>query len=131
MASALYKRRKELRGELSLIEKQIYDLETTYLEETKEFGNIFIGWSTYLSKERPKARPKISNSDRLFSLSSVTSPASRREDVKGEGGTGTNGVGVGVGVGGGVGIGGGIGGGNGGGGGNKTKEMKKKRKVED
>lgn len=94
MTSALYKRRKELRGELSLIEKQIYDLETTYLEETKDFGNIFIGWSTYLSKEKPKARPKISNADRLFSLSSVTSPASRREDAKADAGVAGSGNGI-------------------------------------
>jgi len=78
--SSLQKRRKELRTELSLIEKQIYDLESTYLEDTKEFGNIFTGWDSYLSKEKVKLKTKITNDDRLFSLSSVTSPASRRDD---------------------------------------------------
>jgi chromatin modification-related protein EAF6 len=76
------KRRKELRNELSLIEKQIYDLETTYLEETKGFGNIFVGWNGYLAAEKPKAKKAVTNEDRLFSLSSLSSPASRREAAK-------------------------------------------------
>lgn len=58
---------------------QIYDLETTYLEETKEFGNIFTGWDSYLSSEKVKLRKNVLLEDRQFSLSSVTSPASRRE----------------------------------------------------
>ena len=61
---------------------QIYDLEATYLEETKDLGNIFSGWENYISKEKVKVRKNISNDERLFSLSSVTSPASRREDAK-------------------------------------------------
>ena len=76
------KRRKELRNELSLIEKQIYDLETTYLEETKGFGNIFVGWNGYLSTEKTKSKKNVSNEERLFSLSSLSSPASRKEVAK-------------------------------------------------
>jgi chromatin modification-related protein EAF6 len=76
------KRKKELRKELVQIEKQIYDLETTYLEETKEFGNIFTGWDAYLSKEKIKQKKTIFTEDRLFSLSSFTSPASKREELK-------------------------------------------------
>ena len=76
------KRRKELRNELSLIEKQIYDLETTYLEETKGFGNIFIGWNGYLATEKQKGKKNVTNEERLFSLSSLTSPASRKETIK-------------------------------------------------
>jgi chromatin modification-related protein EAF6 len=64
------------------IEKQIYDLETTYLEESRDFGNIFVGWDQYISKERIKQRRTVHNDERLFSLSSVTSPASRREVPK-------------------------------------------------
>lgn len=78
------KRRKELRKELSLIEKQIYDLETTYLDETREFGNVFSGWKPYLSIEKVKPRKAILNEERLFSLSSVTSPASKRIEAKSE-----------------------------------------------
>lgn len=78
------KRRKELRKELSMIEKQIYDLETTYLDETREFGNVFSGWKLYLSAEKIKPRKAVLNEERLFSLSSVTSPASKRSDAKAE-----------------------------------------------
>lgn len=77
---ALQKKKKELRQELSAIEKQIYDLETQYLEETKDFGNIFTGWDAYLSADKSKAKKTINTEDRIFSLSSVTSPASRREE---------------------------------------------------
>ena len=48
------KKKKELRTELSNIEKQIYELETTYLDETKEIGNIFTGWDAYISLEKVK-----------------------------------------------------------------------------
>ncbi|KAJ1435116.1 histone acetyltransferase subunit NuA4-domain-containing protein [Ochromonadaceae sp. CCMP2298] len=82
MSSVLQKRRKELRTELSQIEKQIYDLETTYLEETKDFGNIFTGWDAYLAPDKVKQRKNVLLEDRQFSLSSVTSPASRKEDSK-------------------------------------------------
>jgi hypothetical protein len=78
--SAIQKRRKELRTELSLIEKQIYDLETNYLEESRDFGNIFVGWNTYLAPEKIKVKKVIQNDERLFSLSSVTSPASKKEE---------------------------------------------------
>lgn len=79
----LLKKKKELRKELLQIEKQIYDLETTYLEETRDFGNIFIGWDAYLSStEKIKPKKLTHNEDRLFSLSSFTSPASRREESK-------------------------------------------------
>lgn len=80
--SAIQKRRKELRTELSLIEKQIYDLETTYLEDSRDFGNIFVGWKTYIAQEKDKGNRKkaVQNEERLFSLSSVTSPASRKEE---------------------------------------------------
>ena len=78
--SVIQKRRKELRTELSMIEKQIYDLETTYLEESRDFGNIFQGWDAYLSQDKIKPKKSVQNDERLFSLSSVTSPASRKEE---------------------------------------------------
>lgn len=61
---------------------KIFDLETTYLEETKDFGNVMYGWDSFLFNDKVKARKTILNEDRLFSLSSVTSPASRREEIK-------------------------------------------------
>ena len=85
--SVASKRRKELRKELALLEKQIFDLETTYLEETKDIGNIFQGWTTYLSNEKVKGRKVVTNDERLFSLSSVTSPATKKTEKSGSGAT--------------------------------------------
>jgi chromatin modification-related protein EAF6 len=67
--------------ELAHIEKQIYDLETTYLEDTQNFGNIFVGWNKYFSaNEKSRKRRAVSNHERLFSLSSASSPAALKED---------------------------------------------------
>lgn len=67
-----------LRHELAVIEKQIYDLETSYLEDTRDMGNIFAGWNQFLSAEKNKQRRTVLLDERLFSLSSSTSPASKR-----------------------------------------------------
>lgn len=80
--AAIEKRRKDLRQELAYIETQIYDLEGSYLEETREFGNIFIGWSSLVSDKTKKVKKQTHNEDRMFSLSSVTSPATRKEEKK-------------------------------------------------
>jgi len=51
-------------------------LEGSYLQDTKNIGNILLGWDGYLSYRGSGAvrRPmKFKESDRLFSLSSVTS----------------------------------------------------------
>ncbi len=61
---------------------QIYELETSYLEETKDFGNVFTGWEAFISSEKTKPRKAVVNEDRHFSLSSVTSPVSRKEENK-------------------------------------------------
>ena len=36
-----------LKSDLINLEKQIFDLETSYLEDTRNIGNIFIGWGSY------------------------------------------------------------------------------------
>jgi len=68
--------------ELSYIENQIFDLEGSFLEETREFGNIFTGWNVYLSDKHTKVKKIVANDERLFSLSSVTSPAAKKEERK-------------------------------------------------
>lgn len=70
-----------LRHELAIIEKQIYDLETRYLEETREIGNIFTGWDQVTSAEKVKNRKTVPTEDRLFSLSSSTSPVPKRHSA--------------------------------------------------
>lgn len=88
----LVTQKEELDARLLATEKQIHSLEATYLEKTAERGNVFHGWDTYLTPGPLRTRqssgsqhgslhlsrkPRWRDSDRLFSLSSVTSPASR------------------------------------------------------
>ena len=74
-----------------MLEKQIFELEGTYLENTRDFGNIFTGWNTYISLDNSygntdstqfKSKKLVLNDERLFSLSSSSSPASRRDELK-------------------------------------------------
>ncbi|OIT38237.1 PREDICTED: chromatin modification-related protein eaf6-like [Nicotiana attenuata] len=86
LASLLSKREK-LQDELRNVEKQVYELETSYLQETGTFGNALKGFEGFLSTSNKNSNLKRSRKfqleDRLFSLSSVTSPAAEelgRED---------------------------------------------------
>ena len=69
---------RSLRHELAVIEKQIHDLETRYLEDTRDTGNIFTGWDQLKTAEKSKQRKTVSTEERLFSLSSSSSPASKK-----------------------------------------------------
>nr|GMD59756.1 chromatin modification-related protein MEAF6-like [Ipomoea batatas]GMD67767.1 chromatin modification-related protein MEAF6-like [Ipomoea batatas]GMD70018.1 chromatin modification-related protein MEAF6-like [Ipomoea batatas] len=72
-------KRQKLQEELRNVEKQVYELETTYLQETGTFGNALRGFEGFLSTSNKSSNLKRSRKfqleDRLFSLSSVTSPA--------------------------------------------------------
>ncbi|XP_021640305.1 uncharacterized protein LOC110635325 isoform X2 [Hevea brasiliensis] len=78
LASLLSKRAK-LHEELRNIEKQVYDMETNYLQDPSQCGNVLKGFEGFLSSSKNTALLKRSRKfqpeDRLFSLSSVTSPA--------------------------------------------------------
>ncbi|XP_004289937.1 PREDICTED: chromatin modification-related protein eaf6 [Fragaria vesca subsp. vesca] len=78
LAQLLTKRTK-LQDELRGIEKQVYDLETTYLQDPSQCGNVLKGFEGFLSSTKStsflKRSRKFQPEDRLFSLSSVTSPA--------------------------------------------------------
>src|SRR5687767_10055897 len=71
----LLEKKKSTEEKLAHLERQIYALEGSYLTETRTLGNILVGWDSYLSaRSGALKRPqKHKESDRLFSLSSVTS----------------------------------------------------------
>ncbi|KAF5738933.1 chromatin modification-related protein MEAF6-like [Tripterygium wilfordii] len=79
LLSSLLSRRTKLQEELKSIEKQVYDMETSYLQDPSQCGNVLKGFEGFLSSSKNTALLKRSRKfqpeDRLFSLSSVTSPA--------------------------------------------------------
>jgi hypothetical protein len=45
MLDYLHNRKGALKEDLVMLEKQIYELEGRYLEETKETGSVLHGWN--------------------------------------------------------------------------------------
>ncbi|VFR01526.1 unnamed protein product [Cuscuta campestris] len=89
--SSILNKRQKLQDELRKVEKQVYELETSYLQESGTFGNALRGFEGFLSSSNKNSNLKRSRKfqleDGLFSLSSVTSTAAeelglRREDGK-------------------------------------------------
>ncbi|WRX07697.1 Chromatin modification-related protein Eaf6 - like 1 [Theobroma cacao] len=76
---SLLSKRAKLQEELRNIERQVYDMETSYLQDPSQCGNVLKGFEGFLSSSKNTALLKRSRKfqpeDRLFSLSSVTSPA--------------------------------------------------------
>lgn len=71
----LLAKKKSIAQNLANLEKQIYALETSYLDDTHHVGNLLRGWDGYLSsRSGALAQQRWKESDRLFSLSSTTSP---------------------------------------------------------
>ena len=74
----LQERKAALEEELAKTEKQIYDLEGEYLQETLKDGNILRGWDSYLgtsgggSSGAIRRINRFREADRMFSMSSVT-----------------------------------------------------------
>ena len=69
----MYKERDELLKNLANLEKQIYNFEESYLEDTQTYGNIVIGWENFNSNEQSRrktkqAAKKIRDSERIFRL---------------------------------------------------------------
>ncbi|OAY34591.1 chromatin modification-related protein eaf6 [Manihot esculenta] len=79
MLTSLLSKRAKLQKELRKIEKQVYDMETNYLQDPSQCGNVLKGFEGFLSSSKNTALLKRSRKfqpeDRLFSLSSVSSPA--------------------------------------------------------
>uniref|UniRef100_A0A7S4NZW5 Chromatin modification-related protein MEAF6 n=1 Tax=Paramoeba aestuarina TaxID=180227 RepID=A0A7S4NZW5_9EUKA len=79
----LLEKKNQIEKSLENLEKQIFALETSYLEDTNHVGNLVRGWDGYLSRGRSNnagQRKRLKDSDRLFSLSSVTSGVQVRPD---------------------------------------------------
>ena len=76
-AHAILEKKSLLEEELRRVERQIYELEGEYLQETVKDGNILRGWDSYLGKQASSGAIRRINrfreADRMFSGSSVTS----------------------------------------------------------
>ncbi|XP_017975911.1 PREDICTED: chromatin modification-related protein MEAF6 isoform X2 [Theobroma cacao] len=81
MLASLMTKRDKLQDDLRNIEKQVYELETNYLQDSSHFGHVLKGFEGFLSSSKNTANlkryRKFQPEDRLFSLSSVTSPAQK------------------------------------------------------
>eukprot|EP00898_Chlorokybus_atmophyticus_P003853 jgi/Chlat1/4469/Chrsp29S08889 len=75
----LLQRKEKLEDELWAIERQIYEMESSYLQDSSQTGNVFKGYDGFLSATSKASSMKRARGfkveDRLFSLSSITSPA--------------------------------------------------------
>ncbi|EIE88949.1 hypothetical protein G6F46_001389 [Rhizopus delemar] len=69
---ALLNRKKQVDTNLINLEHAIYLFEGSYLEDTQQNGNIIRGFDGYLSTRSDRRKPKFTELDRLFSLSSST-----------------------------------------------------------
>ncbi|CAO3634740.1 unnamed protein product [Mucor hiemalis] len=65
-------RKKQVDQNLINLEHSIYLFEGSYLEDTQQNGNIIRGFEGYLTNRQDRKRPKFTELDRLFSLSSST-----------------------------------------------------------
>jgi chromatin modification-related protein EAF6 len=59
--SALLHRKEQIEQDLRNVEKQIYDLEGSYLEDTCGHGNILqvYPWSSATARLKPQALPSV------------------------------------------------------------------------
>jgi hypothetical protein len=67
----LLKKKQQMLKNLDTIENSLYNLETSYIEESN-YGNILKGYEAFLSSRTPSRRHRPMDSDRIFSRSSIT-----------------------------------------------------------
>uniref|UniRef100_A0A9I9DB49 Chromatin modification-related protein MEAF6-like n=1 Tax=Cucumis melo TaxID=3656 RepID=A0A9I9DB49_CUCME len=58
MLAGLLSRRAKLQDELRNIEKQVYDMETNYLQDPSQCGNVLKGFEGFLSASKSTALVK-------------------------------------------------------------------------
>ena len=65
--AALQQRKDRLDEELKQVEKQVYDLETTYLNDSSQYGNVLKGFESVLSQTKNTSQKKA----RVFVIGTV------------------------------------------------------------
>jgi len=79
VVTELKQQQERLEGELRAVEQQVYDLEGSYLADSAQQGNVLKGVDNFLSQQRgahfARRKANFKAEDRLFSLSSTSSPA--------------------------------------------------------
>ncbi|XP_058101657.1 uncharacterized protein LOC131245903 isoform X5 [Magnolia sinica] len=58
MLASLVSKRKKLQEELRSIEKQVYELETSYLHDSSQCGNVLKGFEGFLSSSKSTTKWK-------------------------------------------------------------------------
>mmetsp|Transcript_24880 Transcript_24880/g.34619 ORF Transcript_24880/g.34619 Transcript_24880/m.34619 type:complete len:131 (-) Transcript_24880:14-406(-) len=81
---ALLLRKQQIEEDLKNTERQIFDMEENYIQDTGHYGNVIKGWEGY-NAAKPKQtqnvrKAKIVDKDRIFSESSTTAPKAMEED---------------------------------------------------
>lgn len=68
----LLQRRQQLAKNLYTVENSLYNLETSYIEDTT-YGNIIRGYDSFLANRTPSnRRQRPLDSERIFSQSSIS-----------------------------------------------------------
>mmetsp|Transcript_3142 Transcript_3142/g.5847 ORF Transcript_3142/g.5847 Transcript_3142/m.5847 type:complete len:126 (+) Transcript_3142:53-430(+) len=86
---ALQNRKQQIEDDLKNTERNIFELEESYIAETSHYGNVIKGWEGFNSSKPKQShtvrKAKIVDKDRIFSDSSTTAPRMIDEDDRDDG----------------------------------------------